>query len=154
MNDSERIRLIRLLGMTGSSFDGEALAALRMAQKLMAERHITWAELLNGSDKAAALRHELDVAKQAVVVLHNRNEELQRELTVARRTNGAAVDNHKQQARWALQFQISGRLQFDEYQRRFLADMLYRDAPLTEKQQGLLRRILRDVTHRTGELPP
>jgi hypothetical protein len=39
-------RLIKILGMTGSSHDGEALAALRMAQKLMSSHGKTWKDLI------------------------------------------------------------------------------------------------------------
>lgn len=39
-------RLVRLLGMTGSDSDGEALTAIRMAGKLLAELKLTWADVL------------------------------------------------------------------------------------------------------------
>ena len=39
-------RLIKILGMTGSTHDGEALSALRMAQKLMAANGKTWKDLI------------------------------------------------------------------------------------------------------------
>jgi len=39
-------KLIKILGMTGSAHDGEALAALRMAQKLMAANGKTWKDLI------------------------------------------------------------------------------------------------------------
>lgn len=39
-------KLIKILGMTGSSHDGEALVALRMAQKLMAAHGKTWKDLI------------------------------------------------------------------------------------------------------------
>ncbi len=39
-------RLTKILGMTGSVHDGEAIAALRMAQRIMGEAKITWEELL------------------------------------------------------------------------------------------------------------
>ena len=39
-------KLLKILGMTGSSHDGEALVALRMAQKLMAAHGKTWKDLV------------------------------------------------------------------------------------------------------------
>lgn len=39
-------RLIKVLGMTGSVHDGEALAAMRTATKMMANAKVTWADLL------------------------------------------------------------------------------------------------------------
>lgn len=47
MADFNRERLVKILGMTGSEHDGEALAALRKAQQIMAEGKVTWAELLS-----------------------------------------------------------------------------------------------------------
>lgn len=41
-------RLAQLMGMTGSVHDGEAINALRLANKWLAEHKLTWAELLNG----------------------------------------------------------------------------------------------------------
>lgn len=39
-------RLSRLLGMTGSSHDGEALNAMRMANALLQKHRTNWAEIL------------------------------------------------------------------------------------------------------------
>jgi len=39
-------KLLKILGMTGSSHDGEALVALRMAQRLMAAEGKTWKDLI------------------------------------------------------------------------------------------------------------
>jgi hypothetical protein len=39
-------RFIKILGMTGSAHDGEALSALRMAQKLMSAHGKTWKDLI------------------------------------------------------------------------------------------------------------
>lgn len=41
-------RFVKILGMTGSSHDGEALAALRKAQDMMAAERITWGDLIGG----------------------------------------------------------------------------------------------------------
>lgn len=45
----QRTRLTKLLGMTGSAHDGEALNALRLAQKLMGEAKVTWEDTLHGN---------------------------------------------------------------------------------------------------------
>lgn len=55
MKQADRTRLIRLLGMTGSSSDGEALNAMRMAGKLIAELGLTWAQVLEPSPAAPAI---------------------------------------------------------------------------------------------------
>lgn len=49
MTPVARNRLIKLLGMTGSSHDAEALTALRYAQKLMKDQKVTWEDTLHGN---------------------------------------------------------------------------------------------------------
>lgn len=49
MIPDERARLLKLLGMTGSVHDGEALNALRMATALMKRCRVTWSDLLGGA---------------------------------------------------------------------------------------------------------
>jgi hypothetical protein len=44
--EQARVRLVKLLGMTGSAHDGEALAALRLAQRAAAEHGITLVDVL------------------------------------------------------------------------------------------------------------
>ena len=46
---TDRTRLLKLLGMTGSSHDAEALTALRLAQQLMREGGITWEDTIHGN---------------------------------------------------------------------------------------------------------
>lgn len=48
LDQRDRERLIKLLGMIGSSADGEALNAARLANKLVQDRGLTWAAVLNG----------------------------------------------------------------------------------------------------------
>lgn len=38
--------LIKLLGMTGSSFDGEAIAAMRKANQILKEANMSWADII------------------------------------------------------------------------------------------------------------
>lgn len=58
MDDAARQRFIKLLGMTGSEHDGEALNALRMAQRLAADHKHTFLEMI----EAAAINPE-DIVK-------------------------------------------------------------------------------------------
>jgi len=39
-------RLIKLLGMTGSMFDGEAVAAIRKANALLKDAGLTWSDVI------------------------------------------------------------------------------------------------------------
>lgn len=49
MAPSARTRLTKLLGMTGSAHDAEAITALRLAQRLMREEKVTWEDTLHGN---------------------------------------------------------------------------------------------------------
>lgn len=43
----DRPRLVKVLGMLGSRHDGEVLAAARLAQYMLGQAKLSWAELLN-----------------------------------------------------------------------------------------------------------
>lgn len=49
LEPKDRTLLLKLLGMTGSAHDGEALNAMRMATALMVKCKVTWAELLGAA---------------------------------------------------------------------------------------------------------
>lgn len=44
LSPQDRHRLARLLGMTGSAHDGEALNAARLADRLLKDRGVTWTD--------------------------------------------------------------------------------------------------------------
>lgn len=44
----DRERLIKIMGLTTSNSDGEALSALRKANEILAGEKLTWAEVLKG----------------------------------------------------------------------------------------------------------
>jgi hypothetical protein len=46
LSPQDRQRLARLLGMTGSAHDGEALNAARLADRLVKDRGATWPDVL------------------------------------------------------------------------------------------------------------
>lgn len=46
MDASDLTRIVKLLGMTGSEHDGEALNAIRLANKLIREGKTNWAEVM------------------------------------------------------------------------------------------------------------
>ena len=48
LSPDKRTRLIQLLGMIGSSHDGEALNAARLAQRLIGGEGMTWEEVFDG----------------------------------------------------------------------------------------------------------
>jgi hypothetical protein len=43
----DRVRLVKVLGMLGSRHDGEVLAAARLAQYMLGQAKMSWADLLN-----------------------------------------------------------------------------------------------------------
>jgi hypothetical protein len=43
----DRVRLVKVLGMLGSQHDGEVLAAARLAQYMLGQAKMSWADLLN-----------------------------------------------------------------------------------------------------------
>jgi len=47
MSGLDRARLVRLLGMLGSRYDGEVVTAGRMAHQLVCAAGLTWPQLLN-----------------------------------------------------------------------------------------------------------
>lgn len=49
MKDSDRERLIKLLGMTGSVHDGEALVAIRKSNELLRSLKLGWADVIDGT---------------------------------------------------------------------------------------------------------
>lgn len=57
MTEEKRKRLFQLMGMTGSKHDGEALNAVRLANRVLGELGITWEEALertNGAGRYSA----------------------------------------------------------------------------------------------------
>ena len=46
LSPQDRYRLARLLGMTGSAHDGEALNAARLADRLVRDRGVTWIDAI------------------------------------------------------------------------------------------------------------
>jgi hypothetical protein len=66
--EQARVRLVRLLGMTGSAHDGEALNALRLAQRVAAEHGVTLTDVLaSASTAVAAPGPELDLKRLALL---------------------------------------------------------------------------------------
>jgi hypothetical protein len=47
LTPADRARLARLLGMIGSAHDNEALNAARLANRLVRDRRMQWADVLN-----------------------------------------------------------------------------------------------------------
>ena len=51
MDAKTKIILIKMLGMTGSKHDGEALVAIRKANAILIENNLSWEDLLTSSSQ-------------------------------------------------------------------------------------------------------
>jgi Protein of unknown function (DUF2786) len=159
MDDAARQRLIQLLGMTGSAFDGEAVTALRLAQKLMREHRVTWEEM---TVAAGNLQHQLDIATDACRQLQIENEELRANLARAARAavNGAAgpaaalLGDHAKQAQWLLGLHAEGEIRLSRFEHDFCESISGWAGDLTPKQKPIFTRILGNVCRGTGKTPP
>jgi hypothetical protein len=75
MGDRERERFVKLLGLTRSSNDGEALAALRKCNDVLTQHRLNWADVVAGRcarqvHRDTGLRDDIG----RVVNAHRRNE--------------------------------------------------------------------------------
>jgi hypothetical protein len=151
----DRDRLFKLLGMTGSSHDGEALNALRRAQDLLAAAGMSWDDLLCGPGS------ELEVATQAAAQLLAENAALYHEVERLRKLLGCddigeewrSLDDVAGQAGWCLSLQTAGKIRFGELDADFLDAVAHWEGDLPAEHQRVLEQVLRDVHRRTGLRP-
>ena len=150
MADLDTERLVKLLGMTGSQHDGEALNALRMAQKLLAGAAKTGGDLIGGgasgggNDRAfrnamglvERLNRELVEAREENHNLRTRCERLSGELAVIRRAQGEQATAAEFRSRPSVQ----GCNVSDQDLHRICCEVLEQHPEwLTEWEQGFMR---------------
>ncbi len=70
----DRVRLVKVLGMLGSQHDGEVLAAARLAQYMLGQAKMSWADLLNvkPGEEPEPLPQEEDVQAAAAAAAKSR----------------------------------------------------------------------------------
>ena len=90
IDSGTRERIAKLLGLLGSAFDGEALAAARKAEELRCASGLSWSELLTGQDQGVA------IATEAARTLLFENEELRAEIARLRE----AISNPRMPQPW------------------------------------------------------
>src|SRR5262249_51367641 len=110
-------KLARILGVAGSSsHEGEALNAIRLADRMIREAGMVWADFID----AAA---ERDLAKDTAVELQAEVMRLQAEIDTLRRSGneievwqdvGAKITDTRQAAMWALDLHRQGRVWLSE----------------------------------------
>lgn len=119
MTDKERERLVALLGMMGSSGDGEALNAARLAQKFITDRKLTWNNV---------------IATTTTTFSTNPYEEMMQK---ARERAAQSPQTHQQKAAWLIKHYED---MLSNVERDFVLDMIHWNTP-TPKQQTWLNRI-------------
>jgi hypothetical protein len=163
MTPAERERLIQLMGMTGSHFDGEAVNALRLAGQILEKHKLSWRELLangNGAGSVGWLQQTNELLQQHINGLEKERDRLRREnerLRLKPRTERAAdggPGNHRAQARWILELWQNGEVRLNQFEQEFLDTVQGWEGPLTAKQRPIFDRILHGVVERTGQSPP
>lgn len=119
MTEKERERLVALLGMMGSSGDGEALNAARLAQKFITDRKLTWNNVIATTVTTASM---------------NPYEEMMHK---ARERAEQSPRTHQQKAAWLIK-NYEGML--SEVEKDFVRDMVHWIVP-SQKQHAWLNRI-------------
>jgi hypothetical protein len=152
MNALDHHRLAKVLGLTGSTHDGEALAAVRKANALIVAAGMTWDEILRPPDN-------LRIAIDAASVLLAENEALRNEIERLRR--GArdhdgwhSVRDHQAQARWCLGLHGDGEVCLNDFDQEFLSAVSRWSGELPRGHEATLSKVVADVCHRTGQAAP
>jgi hypothetical protein len=151
-------KLARILGMSGSAHDGEALNAVRMADRLIRDNKMTWEDLLAPS-------HQLEVATEACRQLIADLEELRAENARLRANGVGAIapewsnvgggkTDHRVTAHWVIQLGDTGRVWLSDFERDFLDTALRWRGSLTPRQRPVFDRIVAKVAKQTGLQPP
>lgn len=89
---SDTTQLIAVLGMLGSQFDGEALNAARLAERMRLKMNKTWQQLLSGGSSSSDLGYMTRAlrAERMVADLTMRVGSLERELADLRQRAGSS----------------------------------------------------------------
>jgi hypothetical protein len=149
-------KLGRVIAMVGSSYEGEALTALRLADRMLRDAEMRWEDLLSPA-------HELGIATETAAVLLAENTALKAELEQLRTTGtamttwsevGAAIANTQRTALWALDLHRHGRVWLSDFEVRVLSTCTQWDGRLTSKQAPIFRRVMERIAVRTGMTPP
>ena len=149
-------KLGRVIAMVGSNHEGEALTALRLADRMLRDAGMRWEDLLSPA-------HELDIATEAAVVLLAENTALRAELEQLRTTGtaiatwsevGSEIADTQRAAQWALDLHRQGRVWLSDFEVRFLSTCTQWDGRLTPKQAPIFRHVMERIAIRIGMTPP
>jgi hypothetical protein len=142
--------------MVGSSHEGEALTALRLADRMLRDAGVRWEDLLCPA-------HELGIATEAAVILLAETTALKAELKQLRTTGtavatwsevGTASANAQSAAQWAVDLHSHGRVWLTDFEVSLLRTCSKWDGRLTPKQMPVFQRLMDRIAARTGMTPP
>jgi hypothetical protein len=151
--DLKKLGLV--IAMVGSSHEGEALTALRLADRMLRDAGMRWEDLLLPA-------HELEIATEAAAVLLGENTALKAEIEQLRTTgteiatwseDGAPITNTQGAAQWAIDLYCQGRVWLSDFEVRFLGECAQWDGRLTPKQAPIFQRLMERIAVRTGMTP-
>jgi hypothetical protein len=149
-------KLDRVIAMVGSNHAGEALTALRLADRMLRDAGIQWQDLLSSA-------HQLEIATKAAAVLLDENTALRAELEKLRATGtaiamwsevGRAITDTQRTAQWALDLYYQGRVWLSDFEVRFLNTCAQWGGRLTPRQAPIFQRVMDSIVARTGMTPP
>jgi hypothetical protein len=157
MPGSDAERLVAMIGMLGSSYEGEALAALRMVAPLLEKLGLSWVDV----GQALVQREKLLAAASQ---LQAERDEALREVARVKRLNGngggtlaqAWVDTgtprsvESKHAAWLLGLGVH----FSQKEIDFLNNCARRRGPLSPAMRDWLADLVRNAVLRTGQAPP
>jgi hypothetical protein len=148
-------KLARVLGMVGSDHDGEALNALRLADRMLRETGMGWGDLI-------APFEQLRIATEATAVLLAENTALRNQIE-GQQSHGGAValwrdvgvadTDINAGARWALRVHQEGKVWLSGFEVDFLVMCRRWSGRLTAKQARIFESIVIRVIDRSGETP-
>jgi hypothetical protein len=152
MKALDRQRLARILGLTGSAHDGEALAAVRKANAQIVAAGMTWNEILQPPV-------DLRIAVDAARLLLAENEALRNEIDRLRRAardqdNWHSVRDHRAQARWCLDLHADGEVCLDDLDQEFLSAISRWSGELPKGHEAILCKVVADLCRCTGRAAP
>jgi hypothetical protein len=152
MNALDHNRLAKVLGLTGSAHDGEALAAVRKANALIVAAGMTWDEIVRPPE-------DLSIAVDAVKLLLNENEALRNEIEGLRRgardrNDWRSVRDHCAEAHWCLGLHADGEICLNDFDQEFLSAVSRWSGELPKNHEATLSKVVADVCRRTGHAAP
>jgi len=152
MNTLDRQRLAKVLGLTDSAHEGEALAAARKANELIVSAGMTWDVVVQPSE-------DLRIAVDAASLLLAENEALRDEIERLRRgardhDDWHSVRDHRAQARWCLGLHAEGEVCLNDFDQEFLSAVSRWSGELPKGHETILSRVVADVGRRTGQAAP